>query len=70
MVKATDCLIDVSLALQIRAMLPPAKGGDLGFRCVECGAAVKPHREASEQFPAHFEHITANPSCSRSPRTA
>jgi len=70
MVKATDCVIDVNLALRVRDLLPPAKSGDLGFRCVECGEPVKPHREASEQFPAHFEHITANRDCSLSPGPA
>jgi hypothetical protein len=68
MVKATDCVIDIELALSIREMLPTASSGYLGFRCRECGQPVKPHRgaEAPTDFPAHFEHIKANPNCSRS----
>lgn len=68
-VKATECLIDVTLAAVIREKattlgLRAGPNGDLGFRCPECGQAVKPHVGA---VPAHFEHLEGNPACSRSP---
>jgi hypothetical protein len=73
MVKATDCVIDVELALRIRDKahvlgLTPKARGDLGFRCIECGQPVKPHKGNADSRPsAHFEHLDENTKCSRSP---
>jgi hypothetical protein len=70
MVKATDCLIDIGLALLIRDKsialgLGAATGSSIGFRCRECEQPVRPH--AGENPPAHFEHVTHNPQCTLSP---
>lgn len=70
-VKATDCVIDIDLAIAIRTHaatlgLRPGAGGDLGFRCTECNQAVKPH----DASPRHFEHLVHNPACSLSPGTS
>jgi hypothetical protein len=71
-VKATECLIDVHLAMLIRDKaaglgLRAEHGGDLGFRCRECGQPVKPH---AGNVPPHFEHVVGNPACSLSPGTS
>jgi hypothetical protein len=68
MAKATDCVIDIDLAIKIRENhvalgVPLGTNGTLGFRCAECGNPVKPF--AGPGVP-HFEHIDWNPRCSRS----
>lgn len=69
MVKATDCMIDINLALLIRDKAHllglPFTGSSIGFRCRECGRPVRPH--AGDNPPAHFEHVTHNPGCDLSP---
>jgi hypothetical protein len=69
MVKATDCLIDINLALLIRDKADKlglsGPGGSIGFRCTECGQPVRPH--AGDKPAAHFEHVDHNPNCSLSP---
>ena len=36
------------------------------FRCTECHAPVRVHREGADGTPAHFEHLRAFDGCSRS----
>ena len=66
MPRARECLITVELANTLRALVD-AMGlevaeGDLGFRCKECGEAVKPNKGSPTQR-AHFEHLRRNPAC-------
>lgn len=51
-------LIDMDQALKLAASRE--------FRCVECHAPVRVHREGADGSPAHFEHRRAFDGCSRS----
>lgn len=66
MPKIEQCLINVELALALKAMVEatgvPIPDGKLGMMCPECKRAVKPHAGDS----AHFEHLRRNSACSLS----
>ena len=38
---------------------------NVGFRCIECGKPVRPHK-GSSYGAAHFEHLRRNPKCRKS----
>jgi hypothetical protein len=61
MAKATSCLIDVGLALQLRRERG-AKFAKANFTCQGCGHAVKPMVK-SPAGAAHFEHYRRNIDC-------
>lgn len=68
MPRATTCalngeVIDVLEALRRKARLTRSMKAD--FRCVECGKAVRPHKDGGHGA-AHFEHLRRNPQCSLS----
>jgi len=71
MPRAQECLISVELAAALRALAEAmgldVPGGELGFRCKHCGAAVRPHKASAKQA-AHFEHLERNPACPLSDR--
>ncbi len=54
--------IGIDDALEIRRQ----RGRWPGGRCVECNQRVRPHKLGTTGQRAHFEHLTGNPSCSRS----
>jgi len=66
MPKIEQCLINVELALALKAMVEATgvaiPDGKLGMMCPECKRAVKPHSGDS----AHFEHLRRNSNCSLS----
>jgi hypothetical protein len=66
MPRAQECLITIDLANALRdlasAMRLDVPGGELGFRCKQCGEPVKPHKASAKQA-AHFEHLQRNPAC-------
>jgi hypothetical protein len=61
MAKATNCLIDVNLAIQLRKERGPKFVKD-NFSCRKCGRPVKPIVENSTGV-AHFEHYRRNIDC-------
>jgi hypothetical protein len=67
MPKMEECVIGVDLANAIRGVADAlglkVPKGKLGFRCTECGQAVKP-MVAGGHSPAHFEHLKGKTSCS------
>lgn len=56
--KGVWTVIDLDQALKLAA--------NREFRCTECHAPVRVHREGSDGLPAHFEHRRAFDGCSRS----
>jgi hypothetical protein len=69
---STECTyagqrIDVDRALELKDGRSSPKQPRPAFFCIECGAAVKPHRGGGHAS-AHFEHLKRNPSCSLSHR--
>ena len=66
MPKIEQCLINVELALALKAMIEATgvaiPDGKFGLMCPECKRAVKPHAGDS----AHFEHLRRNSNCSLS----
>ena len=67
MARANECnmegeVITVENALTIRDATPSARRKSLGFECIECGKAVRPHK-AGGNGAAHFEHLERNPQC-------
>jgi len=54
--------ITVEKALIISDAWPSRRRKSLGFRCIECGKAVRPHK-AGGNGAAHFEHMERNPQC-------
>lgn len=68
MPRATECmlngkLLDINEAIDHRdnATVRPSKT-KLDFRCIECGAPVRPHKEGKYSG-AHLEHERRNPNC-------
>jgi hypothetical protein len=68
MPRATECilngkLLDINDAIDLRdnAKDRPSKAKH-DFRCIECGAPVRPHKEGRSSS-AHFEHEGRNPDC-------
>ena len=55
-------IITVEKALAIRDATPAGKRMSLGFECVKCGKAVRPHN-AGDRCAAHFVHLSRNPQC-------
>jgi len=55
-------VIEVDAALRLRDADRTVKHD---FRCMECGEAVRAHKESSYGA-AHFEHMKSNPSCTLS----
>ena len=51
--------IMVDEALRLR---DDSNGQRIDFRCIECGEAVRPHKESSHGA-SHFEHLRGNPKC-------
>lgn len=67
MTMATQCkffghFITIEKALAIRDATPAEKRSSLGFECVRCGKAVRPHN-AGDRCVAHFVHLSRNPQC-------
>lgn len=54
--------ITVEKALAIRDATPSGQRNSLGFECVKCGKAVRPHI-AGDRCAAHFVHLSRNPQC-------
>lgn len=72
MPKATTCtlnkmIITVEAALHLRDEAKRAGQTSPDFRCVDCGKAVRPHRDGGSGA-AHFEHLERNPTCPLSNR--
>jgi hypothetical protein len=69
MPRSRDCLINIHLAIALRALIRAMNvevpEGDIGLCCPECGKPVSPHQEGGGRE-AHFEHLEVNPGCSRS----
>lgn len=70
MPRATECLLDgkiigVENALHWKYATNRDTSLKPDFRCVECGQAVRPHRDGGHSS-AHFEHFRRNPDCSKS----
>lgn len=55
-------VITVEKALAIRDAAPVQDRKLLGFECVNCGNAVRPHN-AGDKRGAHFVHLNRNPQC-------
>jgi hypothetical protein len=55
-------VISIEKALDIRDATTLENRILLGFECVECGKAVRPHK-AGGNGSAHFEHLSRNPNC-------
>lgn len=55
-------VISVDEALDALAWARNRGEGRPDFRCVHCGAAVRPHRASASQG-AHFEHHQRNRAC-------
>jgi len=55
-------IITVEKALAIRDAAPPESRKLLGFECIACGKAVRPHT-AGDNCAAHFVHLSRNPQC-------
>lgn len=67
MARAKKCIMEekeitVEKALIIRDASPSGRRKSLGFSCIECGKAVRPHK-AGGNGTAHFEHMERNPQC-------
>jgi hypothetical protein len=67
MTRAEKCIMEekeitVEKALIIRDAAPSGRRKSLGFSCIECGKAVRPHK-AGGNGSAHFEHMERNPQC-------
>ena len=65
--RAEKCIMEgkeitVEKALTIRDASPSGGRKALGFICIECGKAVRPHK-AGGNGAAHFEHLERNPQC-------
>jgi hypothetical protein len=72
MPKATDCILNkksigIEEALQLRDEAKRVGQLRPDFRCVDCGKAVRPHRDGGDGA-AHFEHLERNPACPLSHR--
>lgn len=70
MARANECyfngqVILVDDALEIRDATTVGKRKLLGFECLECGQAVRPHKSGGNGA-AHFEHLSRNPQCNLS----
>ena len=70
MARANECnfngkVISVENALEIRDATTAGKRKFLGFECLECGQAVRPHKSGGNGA-AHFEHLIRNPQCALS----
>ena len=69
MANNTECLISINLANAINQLVYAMKLNiskrDIGFHCPECHKPVNPHLRG-KGISAHFEHLKANPKCSRS----
>jgi hypothetical protein len=64
--KATTCLLgdrQIEISEALRITQPEVRKR---FRCLECGERVRAHKEGTTQQAAHFEHMHANPQCTRS----
>ncbi len=64
---ATQCdlngeSISVDLALILRDQARSRRTARPDFRCMNCGAEVRPHRDGGH-VSAHFEHLERNPQC-------
>src|SRR5258708_38820000 len=63
MPKATECLLSVQTALELRNLLnPPGKKTKVSFLCKHCKRPVRPEA-VSTAGAAHFEHIQRNLDC-------
>jgi len=66
MPRSKECVIGIDLAIAIkeiaRALALRVPEGRLGFRCPNCGEAVKTAKKSAKQG-AHFEHLKRNVAC-------
>jgi len=72
MPKAITCTLNkktitVEAALPLRDDAKRVGQTSPDFRCIDCGKAVRPHRDGGDGA-AHFEHLERNPACPLSHR--
>ena len=65
---AITCMRDnleltIQEALDLRDATPVKRRKELGFRCADCGEAVKAFKEGTTGGEAHFEHYARNSAC-------